>query len=162
LSEVVLWVIVLLLTLVGIAGSLLPILPGSPLIVVAALIYGFFTDFQEVTWTVILVLTGMTLLAQGVDWLASAYGAKRRKASAWGVLGGVVGGILGFLTAGLTGLLLGVFLLSFLAEWILGGRDVSDSMGVGWASLIGFLGGTLLKFLLSLIMAGILLYAALS
>jgi uncharacterized protein YqgC (DUF456 family) len=162
LNEVVLWAIVLALMFAGLLGSLLPIIPGPPLILLAGVFYGVFTDFQKVNWFVILTLAGITLFALGIDWLATVYGAKRRQASIWGIIGGILGGILGFVVAGIAGLLLGVFLMSLLAEWIMGGQSLRYSMGVGWASLMGFLGGTLLKVLLSIIMVGIFLYAALS
>lgn len=161
MSEILLWVIVVVLLGAGMVGSILPVIPGTPVIFAAALLFGFFTDFQEVTWPVILILAGITVLAQVIDYLASAYGAKRHKGSRWGIAGGVVGGILGLLMGGLPGLVLGIFLISFLAEWLLGGQDLSGALGVGWGALLGFLGGTLLKVLMALTMVGIFLYAAL-
>lgn len=162
MNEILLWAMVVVLLASGLMGSILPVIPGTPIILAAAVLYGFFTDFKEVTWLVILILAGITALAQVIDWIASAYGAKRYKASRWGVMGGVVGGIAGVLLASLPGLVLGIFLVSFLAEWVLGGQDLAGALGVGWGSLLGFLGGTLIKILMSLTMVGIFLYAALA
>jgi uncharacterized protein YqgC (DUF456 family) len=161
MGEILLWVIVSVLLAAGVVGSLLPVIPGTPMILAAAILYGFSTDFQDVSWWVILILTAITALAQVIDWLASVYGARRYRASRWGLAGGLVGGILGGLLGGLPGLILCVFLGSFLAEWVLGGQQLAGALAVGWGSLLGFLGGTLLKGILALTMVGIFLYSAL-
>jgi uncharacterized protein YqgC (DUF456 family) len=159
-TEVALWVAVVILLAVGVVGSILPVLPGTPVILLAALVYGVFTGFQSVSWSTLLLLTGIAALAQVIDWLASVYGARRRKASAWGIWGGVVGGLVGTFAGGLPGLVIGIFAGSCLAEWLLGRREIFQALGVGWGSLLGFLGGTLVKMMLAITMVGIFLYAA--
>lgn len=147
--------------LAGIIGSILPVVPGTPLIFLAALGYAVVDDFEGVGWKTLAVLGGIALFSQAVDWLASAYGARRYQASRWGILAGIIGGILGAFFWGLVGILLGVFLGAFLAEWTLAGKCTRVALKIGVGSLLGFLSGTLMKFILALIMVAIFLYAAL-
>jgi uncharacterized protein YqgC (DUF456 family) len=161
MNDIILWTVVLLIMGVGLLGSILPVIPGPPLILAAALVFGFFTDFRELTWPVIVALAGITIFTQVVDWLATVYGARRQKASRWGILGGVLGGIVGVIVGNLPGLIVGIFVVSFAAEWALGGREVRGALKVGLASLLGFLGGTLVKVLMAFTMVGVFLCAVL-
>ena len=161
MGEVLLWIVVIVIFIIGVGGSVLPVLPGSPIVFAGVLLFAVFTGFEKVTWTVVGIIGGIMVLSQVIDMLVSAYGAKRRGATMWGIVGGIIGGFVGLFFGGLPGLLLGIFALSFLAEWMLGGMELRNALGVGWASLLGFLGGTLMKIALVLSMVGIFFYAAL-
>ena len=52
-----------------------------------------------------------------------------------------------------------LFTVSFAAEWSLGGREIRGALKVGLASLLGFLGGTLVKVLMAFTMVGVFLCA---
>ena len=161
MGEVLLWIVVIAIFIIGVGGSVLPVLPGAPIVFVGVLLFAVFTGFEEVTWTVVGIIGGVMVLSLIIDTLVSAYGAKRRGASMWGIVGGIVGGFAGLFVGGLPGLLLGIFAFSFLAEWLLGGMEIQNALEVGWASLLGFLGGTLMKIAMVLAMVGIFFYAAL-
>ena len=105
-----LWTIVTLLIMaVGLAGTVLPIVPGILLIYAGYLLYGFATGWQAyglpaiVGWSVV---TGFVLL---LDIYAGAIGAKRYGASRSGAQGSIVGGLIGALAAGFPGIILGPF-----------------------------------------------------
>ena len=87
--------------LLGLLGSVLPGLPGVPLIFASALVYAYLTDF-EIVGPLVLVLLGLfALLAFVADFLGTTYGARRFGASSWGTVGGAVGGLIGALAGAL-------------------------------------------------------------
>lgn len=123
-SEPLLWVTLLVMT-VGLAGSVLPALPGVPLIFISALVYSIFTDFEYVGVPVLVLLFVLAALAFVADFIGTSYGARRFGASNWGTVGGAVGGIVGalagllFLGIGsLFGLILGTVGGVFLGEYL--------------------------------------------
>ena len=127
--------------LLGLIGSILPGLPGVPLIFLAALVYSYLTDFEVVgTW--VLVLLGIfAALALIADYVGTTYGARRFGASWAGTLGGAVGGIVGtlvgFLFLGIGaffGLILGTIAGVFAGEYLKRNRGGTSSPAEGGAS----------------------------
>ncbi len=123
-SEPILW-ITLLIVLLGLLGTVLPGLPGVPLIFAAALVYAYVTGFEVVSVPVIVLLGLFALLAFVVDFLGTAYGARRFGASEWGTAGGAIGGLVGALAGALFfgvgalfGLLAGTIGGVFLGEYL--------------------------------------------
>ena len=123
-GDPILW-ITLAVMLVGLVGSVLPGLPGVPLIFISALVYALVTDFQYVGGLTIALLGVFAAIALVLDFVATAYGARRFGASNWGTAGGAIGGIVGaligalFLGIGaLFGLLLGTVGGVFLGEYL--------------------------------------------
>lgn len=125
LPEGTLLFVTLLAMLVGLAGSVLPALPGVPLIFVSALVYAYITDFAVVGGWVVALLGLFAALALVADFVGTSYGARRFGASNWGTAGGAIGGLLGalagllFLGIGsLFGLILGSVAGVFLGEYL--------------------------------------------
>ena len=123
-NDPILW-ITLIVMLVGLAGSVLPGLPGVPLIFISALVYAIVTDFEVISGLTIALLGVFAAIAVVLDFVATAYGARRFGASNWGTAGGAIGGIVGaligalFLGIGaLFGLLLGTIGGVFLGEYL--------------------------------------------
>ena len=123
-NEPILW-ITLLIMLVGLLGSVLPGLPGVPLIFAAALVYAYVTDFEVVGALVLVLLRLFALLAFVADFLSTAYGARRFGASNWGTAGGAIGGLVGALggtlffgVGALFGLLAGTIVGVFVGEYL--------------------------------------------
>src|SRR3712207_3653088 len=113
-NEPLLW-ITLVVMLVGLAGSVLPGLPGVPLIFLSALVYAFLTDFEFVGGITTGLLGLFAAIALVADFAATTYGARRFGASNWGTAGGVIGGIVGGLAGALffgIGALFGLILRS--------------------------------------------------
>jgi uncharacterized protein YqgC (DUF456 family) len=145
----------------GLIGSVLPMLPGSPLILLGAFIYAWYTDFTVITWGVLLILFALTLLSQMVEYLATIIGAKKYGASRWGVAGAVAGGLIGFFAGGVLGIIAGPF-IGALAGELLYGRTISTSMKIGFGTLVGFIGGAIGKLIIALAMVGVFLGVLLS
>ena len=133
MNEPILW-ITLIVMLVGLAGSVLPALPGVPLIFVSALVYAYLTDFEFVGAGVLVLLGLFAALAFVADFVATSYGARRFGASGWGTAGGAIGGLLGALVGALFlgvgaifGLLIGSVGGVFLGEYLRRRRRPSAS-----------------------------------
>jgi uncharacterized protein YqgC (DUF456 family) len=149
-------ILISFLMLTGLIGSVLPFIPGSPLILLAAFIYAWHTDFLIVTWGTLGILLSLAVLSHILDYLASVLGAKKFGASRWGMMGAFVGGIIGLFAGGLLGILVGPFIGAVLLEF-LHGQKLNASIKVGLGTLIGFLGGTIGKMIIALTMIGIFL-----
>jgi uncharacterized protein YqgC (DUF456 family) len=93
-----------------------------------------------------------TALSFLFDYLGSAYGAKRYGSTRWGMAGAIIGGILGVMMFNVIGLVLGIFLGAAASEALFAGKSAEHSLRVGFGSVLGFLGGTILNFLLGLTM----------
>ena len=169
-SEPILW-ITLLVVLLGLLGTVLPGLPGVPLIFAAALVYAYVTGFEVVGVPVIVLLGLFALLAFVVDFLGTAYGARRFGASEWGTAGGALGGLVGALAGALFfgvgalfGLLAGTIGGVFLGEYLRERRGVprtpaQDAPSVPahyWRRTSRAAGGALVGFVFSAVAQGIL------
>jgi len=117
--------LLLIIMLVGVAGAVIPGLPGSSLILVAILVWGLINGFSEMGWALIIAIL-VLLLSILIDFLASYWGAKQSGASKWGQIGCLVGFGLGFfgllpalpLGGPLLGMLIGPFLGAVLGEFL--------------------------------------------
>ena len=145
-----------ILMTVGLAGSVIPGLPGSPLILLGAFLYAWHTGFEVVTWTTLFWLLILTLLSQALDFLASALGVKKFGGSRWGMVGAILGAIFGLFAGGIFGLLLGPFLGALILEMI-HSRNMESALKSGLGTIIGFLMGTIGKLAIAMIMIGIFL-----
>ena len=142
-----------LLMLLGLAVSVLPLLPGSPLIFAGAFLYAWQTQFAVVGWTDLIVLGVLALAGQGLDYAATVLGAKKYGASRWGMLGACIGGSVGLIAANIIGLVAGSCAGAVFFE-LLKGRDLQASVRVGYGTLIGFLCGAVGKVIIAFTMVG--------
>jgi uncharacterized protein YqgC (DUF456 family) len=144
-----------LVLLAGLAGTLLPVIPGLPLMWLALLGYGWFTDWLAYGFTGLLVTGILVLLSLAADQAAALLGAKKFGASRAGLLGSVAGGLLGLIFFSLPGLILGVFFGALALELLISRRSLKEALTAGTGAFLGFLAGSLFKFMLGL---GLLLF----
>lgn len=142
----------LLVMCFGLAGSILPGLPGTPLVLIAAIGHKLYFGETGAGWMVMTLLVGFTALSLLMDYLASIYGAKRMGATWRGATGAIVGGLIGLFFS-LPGILLGPF-LGALAFEMAGGRNFKDSSRAGLGATLGLLAGALGKLFCCLAMMG--------
>lgn len=148
-----LWIVAVLLVLVGIAGTVLPALPGTVFVFAGLLLAAWLQDFAQVgAWT-IAVLGALTVLSFVIDFAASALGAQRVGASRAAVLGAAIGTVVG-IPFGIVGLLAGPFVGAVIGE-LVSAPDVIKAGKVGAGAWIGFMLGTVLKLALAFAMVGI-------
>ena len=154
---VLLWLAVVALVAIGLAGAVLPALPGVPLVFAGLWLGAWIDDYTRVGVPTLVVLGVLVVLAVLVDFLASALGAQRVGASRQAIWGSVLGSMVG-LFFGLPGIILGPFIGAVVGE--LSARSgVSQAANVGLATWLGLLFGTIAKLALSLAMLGIFLFA---
>ena len=151
--EVLWWVLALLLVVVGIAGSVLPALPGVTLVFLGLLLAAWIGDFQQVGPFPLVVLGLLTLLSFVIDLAATALGAKRVGATKLAVVGAALGTVAG-LFLGLPGLILGPFVGAVAGELMSHGQ-VQQATRAGIATWVGLLFGTLAKLALVFTMLGL-------
>jgi uncharacterized protein YqgC (DUF456 family) len=150
-----LWILAFALILIGIAGAVLPALPGVPLVFVGLLIGAWIDGFQKVGWVVMTILGLLTLLSFAVDLLATGLGAKKSGASKLAMFGAAVGTLVG-LFFGIPGLILGPFVGAVAGE-LAARRGRSQAMRVGLGTWLGLLVGTAGR--LALIFAMVAIFA---
>jgi len=157
-GSTVYYVLAGIVILVGIAGVVLPAIPGLPLVFAGMLLAAWAGGFQHVGTTTLVILGVLTVLSLGIDFWAAAIGARRVGASRLALIGAIVGTLAG-LVLGPIGLFVGPF-VGALAGELLHGRRL-DVAGMGQATRVGFgtwLGiamGIALKLMLALAMLGL-------
>jgi hypothetical protein len=150
-----LWIVVALLVAIGIAGVVLPVLPGV-LLVLAGLVLGAWIDgFAYVGRNTLILLAALALLTYAVDFVATALGARRAGAHPRAVVGAALGAFAG-LFFGLPGILLGPFAGAVVGELSVRG-SLERAGRVGLATWLGMLLGSAVK--LALVLTMLLIFA---
>jgi uncharacterized protein YqgC (DUF456 family) len=154
----ILYIIAAILVLVGLAGIILPALPGIPLIFAGMLLAAWTDGFDKVGPGLLVALGVLTLLSVAVDFWAAAVGAKRVGASRLAIVGAVVGTFAG-LFFGPLGLFVGPFAGAVVGELLHGRRLDAGGMGlatkVGFGTWLGIVFGIALKLMLAFAMLGL-------
>lgn len=152
------YVLAILLILAGLAGTILPALPGTPLVFGGMLLAAWASDFEKVGGWTLGLLGVLTLLSFGIDFLATAMGAKRVGASRYALIGAVLGTFAG-LALGIVGVFIGPFVGALLGELLhlrgMGRDDMGQATRVGLGTWMGILVGTVLKLGLVFAMLGV-------
>ena len=141
------------MAVIGLAGMLLPIIPGAPILFSGLLLAAWADDFEYVGfWTLVLlgVLAGLTYL---VDLLAGAFGVKRFGASSRAMVGAAAGTLLG-LFFGLIGVIIGPFAGACIGE-LTTSRNLETAGRAGIGATIGLAIGAAAKLALAFMMLGI-------
>ena len=149
-----LWPILALGAIVlGLAGVVLPLLPGMPLIFGGLWLLAWSDGFTRVGEFTVLGLGFLAVLAWGIDYVAATLGVKRVGASGAAVAGAALGTVLG-LAGGLLGVLVGPVLGAVAGEW-LARRNGGQASRAGLAAGISFLLGIVAKIGIAFMMLGV-------
>lgn len=151
-----------LLVLVGLAGIVLPMLPGLPLVFAGMLLAAWADHFTHIGVATLVALGVLTLLSLAVDFWAAAIGAKRVGASRLAIAGAVVG-TFAALFLGFVGIFVGPFCGALLGELLHGRRLDPAAMGqaakVGFGTWLGIVFGIALKLTLAMVMLALFAWA---
>ena len=137
--------------LAGIAGCILPGLPGPP-ISFAGLILLQLTSEKPFTTDLLLIYGGLTVFITLLEYIIPIYGAKRFSGTKFGMYGSAIGMVVGLFIIPPFGIIIGPFIGAFAGE-LAGGRNIREAIKSSVGSFIGFITGTLIKLVLSLAMA---------
>ena len=143
-----------LLILVGVAGTIVPALPGIPMIFAGAWLIGYMEDYQYFGWGTLIALGVLTVISLIIDWVSQTMGAQKAGATKLGLSGAFHGTMIG-IPFGLVGIFLFPVLGAFIGEMI-GHRDMRKAGKVSWATWIGMIAGIAAKLAIAFIMIGIM------
>lgn len=148
-----LWLLAVALIVIGLAGLVLPALPG-PLLMFAGFVVGAWAeDFAYIGTPTLTLLGALGLLAYAVDFLAGAFGARRYGASRRAVIGATLGAVIGIFF-GLFGVLLGPFVGAVIGE-LSAARPLPDAGRAGFGATLGMVLGAAAKLAIGIAMVGV-------
>jgi len=150
--EIFLLIMAFVCMLVGIAGCIIPGLPGTP-IAYAGLWIAQATEQVDFSWQMLLVWGIVTIVVSVLDYVVPAWGTKRYGGTKWGVWGSTIGVFVG-LFFGAVGVIVGPLAGAVLGE-LISGKQLNQALKAGWGSFVGLFFGTILK----LICCGLMLTA---
>lgn len=154
-----LWVLCVVLMVLGLAGTVLPVLPGTLLVWAGIVLGAWIDDFARISMTTLAVITLLAVLAWALDYAAGWMGAQRAGASKQALVGAAVGTVLG-LFMGFVGVLFMPLVGAALGEY-LARKDHGRAAKVGVATWVGIVVGLVAKVVISFIMVGIFIAALL-
>ena len=146
-----LYIISGLLLLTGLAGAILPVLPGPPISFVAILLLEF-TERYDFPTEFLVICGAIAAIVTVLDYVIPVWGTKRFGGSTAGVRGSTIGLILGLIFFPPLGIIIGPFVGAVIAELIYNSDDFQKALRSGLGSLVGFLLGTGLKLAYGLMM----------
>jgi len=147
--EIFLIVLAVILMLSGIAGCVLPLLPGPPLSYIALLIVAFI-DGSQISKNVLIATGIATAIVTLLDYLIPIWGTKWYGGSKQGVWGATLGMVVGIFLFPPFGLIIGPFAGAFIGEMMNDATDTNKALRAALGSLVGFLIGTGLKVIVCL------------
>lgn len=154
-QSLILWVFGAILTVGGLAGLLLPVIPGAPLLFLGLLFGAWAEDFRYVGIGTLLILAGLAALTYLVEFAASILGVKRYGGSRRAMAGAALGGIAG-LFLGVPGILLGPFVGAVIGELSLQ-RSLDQASRAGFGTVVGLAVGVAGKLAIGIAMLGLFL-----
>lgn len=152
-EQIIGFVIALLIMLAGLAGNVLPGLPGSPLILAGVVAHRLYFGQQGVSNLVLAILVLLTATAIALDYLATAIGAKKFGATWRGAVGAAVGGLIGLFFS-IPGIIIGPFIGATLFE-MAGGQRFKPAAKAGAGAMAGLVAGAIGKLSISATMIGL-------
>lgn len=147
------YVIAGVLIVIGLAGTVLPALPGVPIMYAGMFLAAWAGHFEQVGAATLILLGVLATLSVALDFIAGALGASRAGASRRAQWGAFLGAIVGVFF-GVLGLIVGPF-VGALAGQLTSGSGVEHATRVGLATLIGLLLGAIAKLAISFTMLGV-------
>jgi uncharacterized protein len=157
--DAVWWIASVALIVLGVAGTVLPALPGT-LFVLAGIVLGAWIDgFTRVGWGSVAVVAVLAVIAWVLDYVAGLMGAKKAGASKLALLGAAIGTVAG-LVMGLVGVffmpLVGAAIGEYLAQ-----KDHARAVKVGLSTWVGIMLGMIAKVVIAFMMIGVFVVALL-
>lgn len=157
MMDIILWIIAVCLMVVGFAGTIVPMIPGLPLIFAGAWLAAFIDHYDKIGVVTLVILAVLTVIGIVIDWVAQTMGAQKAGATKLGILGSLIGTVVGIFT-GLWGLIFMPLLGAAIGEFI-DHQDMLRSGKVGFATWLGMMIGIVIKLGLAFTMIGVVIAA---
>ena len=160
-------IVAILLVVVGIAGTVLPMLPGVPLVFAGLLLAAWHGGFDQVSIITMVIIGAIAAMAWAVDFFASIVTAKKVGASKYALWGAGIGALVG-IAGGVVGLIIGPAIGAIIGELIShksASKEVTSNVTtaklttVGIAAGLGFVLALAIKIVLVLAMLAVFAYA---
>lgn len=159
MTDTLWWILSGALIVLGVAGTVLPALPGTLFVLAGIVLGAWIDDFTRVTWIAVATVTVLALIAWVLDYVAGLMGAKKAGASTLALVGAALGTVVG-LFMGLVGVLFMPLVGAAVGEyWAM--RDQQRAVKVGVATWVGIMVGLVAKVVIAFMMVGIFLAAIL-
>ena len=145
------WFAAIVIMAVGLIGTVLPIVPGTTIILAGAILHRVMVGPEKgIGWLGLGGLVLLALISYALDFASGYFGAKYFGASRWGVTGAVIGGIVGIFTGFVTLLVLPI--VGAIAGELIAGKRLVSAGKAGWGTLLGNLAGMIAKLVIGLAM----------
>lgn len=158
-TQILGWLAATLLIVAGIAGTVLPALPGTLFVLAGIVLGAWLDDFNRVKPWVVAIIAVLAVVAWVSDYVATVLGAKKAGASTLALVGAALGTVVGIFM-GLIGVLFMPFVGAVIGEYI-AQKNAKQAAKVGLATWLGLLIGTVVKLVLVFMMIGIFVAALL-
>jgi hypothetical protein len=152
--DIFLLIVGFLLAVTGIIGSILPVLPG-PILGWFGLLLLYLTKIVPINYTLLGITLVVAIAVLVLDYVIPSVGTKKFGGTKFGVIGTTIGLILGIFFFPPIGLIIGPFVGAFIGEMIYDSKNPKKALKASYGSFIGFLTGTLLKFVVTVIFTGL-------
>src|SRR3954452_651659 len=154
--DLIWWLITIVLFAIGLIGTVAPVLPGTTIILGAAVIHRIILGAEKsIGWRTIVVLVALTVASYALDVFAGYLGAKYFGATKWGTLGAIVGALIG-LFFGIIGLFVGPVIGAITGE-VIAGKRMMHAGRAGWGGWLANVAATLGNLIIALAMITIFL-----
>ena len=157
------WLLSAALILLGLAGTVLPALPGTALVLAGIVLGAWIDGFSRVSTPTVIVISVLALLAWVLDYVAGLMGAQKAGASRQALIGAALGTVVG-LFMGLVGVLFMPLVGAAAGEYLARRADANahgQALKVGVATWLGIMVGLLAKVVIAFMMIGIFVAALL-
>ena len=151
------WTLTVSLMVAGLAGTVLPLLPGPAIILVAAVAHKFLRPETGITWWCLVALALLVIVSYIVDFFSGAVGTKWFGGSKWGIWGVLIGGIVGLFFAPV-GLIVGPIVGGFVAELLIARKKMGPAVKATWGSLVGTTLGMAVRIGISIAMVVVFMF----
>ena len=152
--DIFLLIIGFTLTLLGIAGAFLPVIPG-PITGWFGLLCLYLTKTIPKDWSFLGITLAIAIFIFIMDYLIPAIGTKRFGGGKYGVYGSTIGLIIGLLSPIPFGILIGAFLGALIGELIYDSKDTNRAIKASFGAFLGFLASATIKFFVAIIFSGL-------
>lgn len=143
----------LFVALLGLAGCIIPVIPGPPLSFLALILLSFAKNWEPFSSTFLIIMASLTIVVTILDYVVPAGWAKKYGASKSGVWGSMLGMPVGFFFFPPWGILIGGMVGALVGE-LIAGKEGSKALRAGWGIFVGYVLSTGLKLMFS----GVLLF----